>query len=251
MSATRSDFLSDAITYHASLAEGWERRVQRQSFRIRRSVLLKCLKGRELNGTMWLDAGCGTGTLARCLAAQGCSVLGVDASGEMIAAAGRAARGGDYSDRLSFVRINTVARLALDDNLLDGILCSSVLEYVPDPAACLYEFARVLKPGGLLVVSIPNRRSLARKMQLARYRIGNRLGKTWCGFLEYSRQQYSRNEFEQLLMEAGFLDQKHVPFGGPLPELAQRSRHWAPLLMFVAQKFTSNPAHLETNSSRC
>ena len=251
MSATRADFLSDAIAYHASLADGWERRSKRRSFRIRRSVLLKCLTGRDLNGTMWLDAGCGTGTLARCLAARGCSVLGVDASAEMIAAAECAARDSNHSDRLSFVRINTIARLALDDNLLDGILCSSVLEYVPDPAACLNEFARVLKPGGLLVVSIPNRGSVARKMQMACHQIGNLLGQTWCGFLDYSRHQYSRNEFEEKLIEAGFLDQTLMPFGGPLPELAQRSRHWAPLLMFVAQKFTSNTARLGTDYPRC
>jgi hypothetical protein len=77
------------------------------------------------------------------------------------------------------------------------------------------------------------------------------LGQTWCGFLPYSRHQYSRDEFEEKLIEAGFLDQMLAPFGGPLPELAQRSRHWAPLLMFVAQKFTSNPAPRGMNSPRC
>jgi hypothetical protein len=39
-----------------------------------------------------------------------------------------------------------------------------------------------------------------------------------------------------LLSLSGFAERKLVPFGGPLPGLAQRSRRWAPLLMFVAQK---------------
>jgi 2-polyprenyl-3-methyl-5-hydroxy-6-metoxy-1,4-benzoquinol methylase len=236
MSATRTVFSQDAIAYHASLAGEWEQRYRKRSFQMRHNVLLNALQGWEVSGTLWLDAGCGTGTLARWLASRGCSVLGVDAAFEMVAAANQSAESQDYSDRLRFVRVQTIARLALDDHLLDGILCSSVLEYVPDPSACLTEFARVLKPGGLLLVSIPNRNSVARQMQLACHRLGALLGQRWCKFLEYSHNQYSRLEFERLLQQAGFSGEKLLPLGSPLPGLAQRSRHWAPLLMFVAQK---------------
>ena len=234
MNATRTGF--DAVAYHASLADGWERRYRKCSFQMRQTVLLKSLQGWDLAGTLWLDAGCGTGTLARWLATRGCSVLGVDAAAEMVVAANRSARSRNYSDRLSFVRITTIARLALDDRSLDGILCSSVLEYVPDPSACLTEFARVLKPGGLLLVSVPNRNSVVRRMQRACHHLGSLLGKSWCRFLDFSCHQYSRVEFERLLAHAGFSGEKLVPFGSPLPGLAQRSHHWAPLLMFVAQK---------------
>jgi len=107
---------------------------------------------------------------------------------------------------------------------------------VPDPAACLTEFARVLKPGGLLLVSVPNRNSVVRRLQLACHQLGNLLGQSWCKFLNYSRHHYSRPEFERVLAQAGFSGEKLVSFGSPLPGLARRSRHWAPLLMFVAQK---------------
>jgi 2-polyprenyl-3-methyl-5-hydroxy-6-metoxy-1,4-benzoquinol methylase len=232
---TIQEVATDAVRYHASLAEGWERRYRKRSFQMRYAVLLKSLQGCDLAGTLWLDAGCGTGTLARWLATRGCRVLGVDAASEMVAAANQSAQSQNYSDRLSFVRITTIARLALDDRSLDGILCSSVLEYVPDPGACLTEFARVLKPGGLLLVSVPNRNSIVRRMQLACHRLGSLLGQSVCKFLDYSRHQYSRTEFERLLAHAGFSREKLVPFGSPLPGLAQRSCHWAPLLMFVAQ----------------
>jgi 2-polyprenyl-3-methyl-5-hydroxy-6-metoxy-1,4-benzoquinol methylase len=236
MSATRTVFSQDAIAYHASLAGEWEQRYRKRSFQMRQNVLLNALRGWDLAGTIWLDAGCGTGTLARWLATRGCSVLGVDAAFEMVAAANQSAESQDYSDRLWFVRVQTIARLALDDHSLDGILCSSVLEYVPDPKACLAEFARVLKPGGLLLVSVPNRRSMVRQIQLACHWLGTLLGQRWCKFLEYSRHQYSRLEFERLLRQAGFSGEKFLPLGSPLPGLAQRSRHWAPLLMFVARK---------------
>jgi len=236
MSAARAQFAANAIAYHADLAEGWERRYRKRSFQMRETVLMKSLQGRDLTGTLWLDAGCGSGTLARWLATRGCSVLGVDASPEMVVTATQSAQRENYSDRLSFVRITTIARLALDDQSLDGVLCSSVLEYVPDPSACLAEFARVLKPGGLLLVSVPNRNSVVRRMQLACHHLGALLGQSWCKFLDYSRHQYSQPEFERVLARAGFSGQKLVPFGSPLPGLAWRSRHWAPLLMFVAQK---------------
>jgi 2-polyprenyl-3-methyl-5-hydroxy-6-metoxy-1,4-benzoquinol methylase len=235
MSVARTEF--EAFAYHDSLASEWESRYRKRSFRMRRSILMKALQDRDLTGTLWLDAGCGTGTLARCLATRGCSVVGVDASSEMIAAA-RSAPAESRSDRISFVRVPTIARLALDDHSLDGILCSSVLEYVPDPSACLNEFARVLKPGGLLLVSVPNRDSAVRRMQRVCHKLGARLGQSWCKFLDYSLHHYSILEFERVLLQAGFSAEKLVPFGGPLPGLAQKCRHWAPLLMFIAQRDT-------------
>ena len=225
----------DAVAYHASLADGWEHRYRKRSFQTRQTVLMKSLRGRDLAGTRWLDAGCGTGTLTRWLATQGCRVVGVDAASEMLAAA-RSAAAENYSDRLSFVRVLTIARLAIEDRSLDGILCSSVLEYVPDPSACLTEFARVLKPGGILVVSVPNRNSVVRQIQVACHQLGGLLGRSWCAFLDCSRHHYSISEFERVLVHAGFSGEKYVPFGSPLPDLAQRSHYWAPLLMFVAHK---------------
>jgi 2-polyprenyl-6-hydroxyphenyl methylase/3-demethylubiquinone-9 3-methyltransferase len=236
MSATQTEFPVDAVAYHRSLAFDWEHRYQRRSFQMRQTVLLQCLRGHDVSGSVWLDAGCGTGTLSRCLAERGCSVLGVDAASEMVVAANQFARSQNYSDRLSFIRIQTIARLALDDRSLDGVLCSSVLEYVPDPIACLNEFARILKPGGMLLVSVPHRNSVVRRMQLACHHLGPLVGQTWCKFLDHSRHQYSTSEFERLLLAAGFSVEKLLPFGSPLPRVARRICHWAPLLMFLARK---------------
>ena len=109
MSATQTDFVSDAITYHASLANEWERRYRKRSFQMRQTVLQKSLDGRELDGTFWLDAGCGTGTHSRWLAARGCSVIGVDAASEMVTAA-RSVTAENYSDRLSFFWVQSLVR---------------------------------------------------------------------------------------------------------------------------------------------
>ena len=236
MRVTHTALPADAVTYHASLADDWDHRYRKRSFRAREAVLLKCLQGRDLAATLWLDAGCGTGRLSRWLATRGCNVVGVDAASEMVSIATDLAKSGGHSDRLKCARVGTIAHLPMENSSLDGILCSSVLEYVSDPGACLIEFARVLKQGGLLLVSVPNRTSLVRRMQIACHSLGTLVRTDWVKFLDYSHQQYSPREFEQLLALAGFSLEKVVPFGSPLSALALRSRTWASLLMFVAHK---------------
>src|SRR5208283_2970674 len=169
------------------------------SFQARQTVLVECLQARDLAGGSWLDAGCGTGTLSRLLAERGCRVLGVDAAMEMVEAAGQLAQGGDRSAQLKFERVETIAQLPLVSHSCDGVLCSSVLEYVSDVDVCLKEFARVLRPGGLLLVSVPNRYSMVRLTQTAGNRMGKWLGKSWIAFMDYSRNQYSASQFERCL----------------------------------------------------
>jgi 2-polyprenyl-3-methyl-5-hydroxy-6-metoxy-1,4-benzoquinol methylase len=226
----------DAVSYHSHLARGWEQRYRKRSFKARQAVLVECLEARDLAGGSWLDAGCGTGTLSRLLAERGCKVLGVDAAIEMVEAADQLAQVGDRSVQLKFERVETIARLPVVSNSCDGVLCSSVLEYVADVDACLKEFARVLRPGGYLLVSVPNRHSIVRLTQAGCHRLGRWLGQSWIAFLDCSRNQYSANQFEHRLAANGFCSEKVVTFGSPLPKWAQRSRYGGSLLMFVARR---------------
>ena len=55
----------------------------------------------------------------------------------------------------AWVRHEDVTRLRLADASLDAVASLDVLEHVPDHVAALREFARVLRPGGRLVLSVP------------------------------------------------------------------------------------------------
>jgi SAM-dependent methyltransferase len=239
----------DAIAYHRELAVDWEQRYKKQAFKARVRAFEECLAGRDLHGQKWLDAGCGSGTLARYLVEVGASVLGVDAAAEMIAMAREIAsqvvlnhdvvnpigvERDEPGRQLRFEHIATIAHLPLADRSLDGILCSSVLEYVPDPAACLAEFARVLRPGGLLIVSVANRNSLVRKAQVAAHRLGRVLGQRWCAFLDYSHNDYAAADFRVLLKQHGFATSSVIPFGSPIPHWLQRWEFGGSLLAFCA-----------------
>jgi SAM-dependent methyltransferase len=48
-----------------------------------------------------------------------------------------------------------IAKIPEEDNSFDVILCSEVFEHLPDPILALDEFARLLKPGGLLIITAP------------------------------------------------------------------------------------------------
>lgn len=225
---------SGAVGYHSGLSSTWEQRYRKRSFRARQVVLSECLRGHAIAGN-WIDAGCGTGTLSRWLTAQGCTVLGVDAAPQMIERA-IVLSGSQDARQLQYMRIASIAHLPLESGSLDGVLCSSVLEYVSDPELCLAQFARVLKKSGLLLVSIPNRDSAIRRLQRICHRLGRALGFSWAEFMEHSHHQYSMEEFQGLLEKYGFAIEKTLPFGSPLPRVAQRSRRVGSLLMFAARK---------------
>ena len=236
MNATSPGAGLGAIRYHDLLASNWEGRYQKASFRTRLVALAECLDDKHLSGTEWLDAGCGSGTLSRWLAEHGCAVLGVDAAPRMISSAATLANSGIITGSLRFQQVETIARLPMDSHSADGILCSSVLEYVSDPDTCLAEFARVLRPRGILVVSVPSAHSVIRRAQVACSRVGGLFGKDWVPYLSYSKNQYLHPEFERMLKSHGFCIERALSFGGPLPRWVQRTHAWGPLLMFVARK---------------
>lgn len=51
--------------------------------------------------------------------------------------------------------VSDIVNIPVENASFDAILCSEVLEHIPDPVKALDEFARVLKPGGILILTAP------------------------------------------------------------------------------------------------
>lgn len=114
---------------------------------VARALALGVREGRAL------DVGCGPGGIALLLArrAPGLSVLGLDAAPRMIAEARRAAGDAGLGARVRFL-VGDSKRLGLGGGRFDLVLCNSVLHHLSAPLPALNEMARVLRPGGALLV---------------------------------------------------------------------------------------------------
>ncbi len=107
-------------------------------------IVAEYLSGRKPG--VALDAACGTGRFAEFLSTRGHRVIGVDSSPGMLAYAQRRVPDGEFC-------LGELDRLPLPDGAVDVIVCALALEHVPRLDPVLAEFARVLRPGGDLVIS--------------------------------------------------------------------------------------------------
>ncbi len=145
-----------------------------------------------------LDIGTGTGALLERLAPRVNSALGVDASRTMLALARtRLAKPGLGH---CAVRLADMYRLPLPDAGFDLVVLQMVLHYAEDPAGVIAEAARVLRPGGQVVIvdlaAHTDRASLAR------------LAHRWPGFTD--------DEVRTLLRQAGLTVHAAQTVPGPL-----------------------------------
>ncbi len=107
---------------------------------------------KPLAGKTALDVGCGAGLLCEPLARMGAKVTGVDAAAENIEAAKAHAAGGGLSIDYRHGELGTLGL-----GTYDLVTCLEVIEHVADKPAFIAELAKRLAPGGLMILSTPNR----------------------------------------------------------------------------------------------
>ncbi|GAA4023418.1 bifunctional 3-demethylubiquinone 3-O-methyltransferase/2-octaprenyl-6-hydroxy phenol methylase [Sphingomonas swuensis] len=115
---------------------------------------------RPLEGRTALDVGCGAGLLAEPLARLGAHVTGIDAAPELIEAARTHAGQSGLAIRYVAGEVGAL------DGTFDLVTALEVVEHVADPAAFVRQLADRLAPGGLLVMSTPNRTGLSRLLTI-------------------------------------------------------------------------------------
>lgn len=160
---------------------------------------------RPLEGRRALDVGCGAGLLCEPLARLGADVTGVDAAPENIAAAR------DHAAAMGLAIDYRSGELAAQGLGRFDLVCSmEVIEHVTDPAAFLAQLAAHLAPGGLLLLSTPNRTAASR---LAVVTLAEGLGKVPKGTHDWNRF-ITPDEMDAMLAAQGFAvaDRRGIAF---------------------------------------
>lgn len=149
---------------------------------------------KPLSGLRALDVGCGAGLLAEPLSRLGADVTGIDAAAENIAAAKAHAAAMGLGITYHAGEISAIAPAGFN------LVCAmEVVEHVAHKGAFISALADALAPGGLLIMSTPNRTSSSRLLLIE---AAERLGKVprgthhWADFI-------TPEELEDLLAQAG------------------------------------------------
>jgi 2-polyprenyl-3-methyl-5-hydroxy-6-metoxy-1,4-benzoquinol methylase len=101
-------------------------------------------------GSIILDVGCGSGSLAKILSAEGHKMDGITISAEEYAIAQ------EYLNNLYLYDLEKGLPVNMQHLQYDYVICSHVLEHIVYPEKLLRDIYSVLKPGGFLIVALPN-----------------------------------------------------------------------------------------------
>jgi 2-polyprenyl-6-hydroxyphenyl methylase/3-demethylubiquinone-9 3-methyltransferase len=198
-------------------------------------------------GELVLDLGCAAGAEIESLLNLGFRVVGIDYSAEMLRFARRRYV---ISNRVKLCRADAES-LPFASASFDLVVCLGVFEYLPSYGFCLDEIHRVLRPGGIVIISVPTRFSLdqmsykvcsgvvvpvwrAFKRLLGKRSSGQPLGRPW--------NRCNPWRFPSILREHGFTPERSAYsnfFLFPLGELWPRAQF---RLFSVMERFSNSRA---------
>jgi len=240
---TRSDYQRDVDRHFDHAAQHWRDLYAEESLE---GVIHRNRHSRTLDWILQLglprqarvlDVGCGTGLLAVDLAHRGCSVRAIDPSEAMIDFVQSRAKENDVSGDLS-VQLGDAHSLSFGSRAFDLVIALGVVPFLHTPQDALAEMARVVRPGGWVIVSSDNKFRLTRLLDpryipfpgreaLKRSLIRSRI-KAPPGF---AGRFFSSRAIQGMLEDAGLRIVRCVTFGfGPFTFFGRETLHDAAAL---------------------
>lgn len=161
-------------------------------------------------GWACLDVGCGDGgTTGTWLAGHGRRYTGVDISANAVAEA--------QSHGLNALHIDDASSLPFDDGLFNAVMFVEVLEHLFEPHVAVAEARRVLRPGGVLIATVPNVAYWRRRADLAVLGRWNPLGDTMSVIAPWRDPHlrfFTPATLSRMLEQAGFVGVRVGAHGG-------------------------------------
>jgi SAM-dependent methyltransferase len=142
--------VTDRARFYDGIAPEFDRIMDPYDLQRRLELVFdELLGGVDLRGQRLLDAGCGTGAFAARAQARGAEVVALDLGPRLLAVARQ-----KIGPR---VVAGDVTKLGIASASFDVVLSSECIEHTVAPRAAVHEMIRVLRPGGRLVITCPNR----------------------------------------------------------------------------------------------
>ena len=205
--------------FHEAISPGWSIGYGKPSFQKRQLVFHELLANAVSSGSHWLDLGCGSGVLTKDLLSLGAAVVAIDGSPAMISEAQNSMM--EPGMRVTWL-VNDVHSIPqLPDQSFDGVLCSSVIEYLERPHDALREIARLLKPGGKLIFSAPPKWALVRIVQKLTRKLSRLFGGNRYPYLAVSIFEVDPNFLPEWIGEVGLVLDRVTRYDPLLPSAAQ------------------------------
>ena len=176
------------------------------SFSVRKQRVLELLGS---SGGRLLDVGCGPGIIVREAVHRGFDYYGVDIAERMIDVCRQRF---PEIDPARFA-VGRIQRLQFPDRHFRALLCIGVVEYLSDDEEAIREMARVLEPGGVAIISMPNRCSPFVRWNRLVYKPAQRLLRAITGRgspEELAHREYLERDYFRQLERHGFAADRAV-----------------------------------------
>jgi 2-polyprenyl-3-methyl-5-hydroxy-6-metoxy-1,4-benzoquinol methylase len=208
--------------FFAVHAQDWARKYESRTYRQRRELVLEFVKAelgridRKPESVNVLDFGCGSGVLLTDLADLGVEAFGVDSSRTMVEQARSRLACLDRRVKLEWLPDRS-GRGFYQTQSYDIVLCTSVLEFVPHIEAAVSNLCSLVRSGGMLLVTVPNRSSCLRRVEkfvhrhremFRRFRQFNHLTTTE-SYLSYQQHQLTVQELRSMVEREGMRREHH------------------------------------------
>jgi 2-polyprenyl-3-methyl-5-hydroxy-6-metoxy-1,4-benzoquinol methylase len=141
--------MSDPMFFYERFADRFDANMNRYDLDRRLSIVFDEFLPGKCRAKLVLDAGCGTGWFSARASEDGARVISLDVGVGLLA---QTARKCDSSGVAA-----SVCDLPFPAGTFDVVISSEVIEHTPDPARAVREMSRVLRPGGWLALTVPNR----------------------------------------------------------------------------------------------
>lgn len=160
----------DKSRFYDSIASDFDAIMNHYDLQRRLEVVFdQLLRETVLTGSKLLDAGCGTGYFSQRSLTAGADVVSVDIGVKLLEQARKKG--------ITKPVASDITKLAFGNNTFDVVISSECIEHTPSPETAVAELVRVLRPGGTIVLTCPNR------FWHWSCRLANALGiRPYCGF---------------------------------------------------------------------